>query len=481
MSQKIPKIGDLVRPTSIEAFVLFNDSESWACLRLYPTCDQIAFLDRNGNRLTPRAFPVIAVGKNKVVVKAPGKELFVLDLEYTEVVSPPAPPNKEPSLPTIEIEPKDEIETPSAPDDEMTESVAGQKLRLTNVVLDWGSKRPSVILLQQALNAAVGAKLTIDGDFGMGTNTIVRAYQKAKGLYVEGVVGGGTWAVLLNEATKKGWKPDLMLCVMEVVAWYEVGSHRNAYGMAEDDIGDGAGANYGLVQHNNYGSMRTLLNMSGRQDLLKQYNSTDKSKVNPAIKSWMGSPDGIAAQNKYFEQIIFNPSFKYVPDLGPLAEWADDATMKPYFDRLIMMLADSRVQNGGMFSSRRPFWKTLEEEYKGTPRYRELFYGKRWNKLLGEHVKYEELKERWFKTMHALSEVDNKAPETNKALIVAILHQIDDPEDQLILLAQWRARTSSSRWWEVVEARRMLDADGQGKVNGAVLDLYLDFGIGLDA
>jgi hypothetical protein len=433
-------------------------------------------LGRDGNHLTPRAFPVIAVGKNRVVVETPDKELLTMDLEYSEVVQPPEPPKVEPSVPTIEIE------TPSAPDDEMTESVAGQKRRLTNVVLDWGSKRPSVILLQQALNAAVGTKLTIDGDFGRGTNTIVRAYQKAKGLYVDGVVGGGTWAVLLNEATKKGWKPDLMLCVMEVIAWYEVGTNRDAYGMAEGDIGDSAGANYGIFQANNYGSMRTLLNMSGRQDLLKQYNSTDKSKVNQAIKAWMGSPEGIKAQNKYFEQIIFNPSFKYVPDLGPLAEWADDVVMKPYFDRLIMMLADSRVQNGGMFSSRRPFWRTLEAEYKGTPRYRELFYGKRWNKLLGEHVKYEELKERWFRTMHALGEVDNKAPETNKALMVTILNQIDDdPEDQLILLAQWRARTSSSRWWEVVEARRMLDADGQGKVNGAVLDLYFDFGIGLDA
>ena len=177
--------------------------------------------------------------------------------------------------------------------------------------------------------------------------------------------------------------------------------------MAESDIGDSAGANVGLVQHNNYGSMRTLLLMAGRKDLLAKYNSTDKSKVNPDIKHWAGSPEGIDAQNKYFKQIIFDPSFKYIPDLGPLAEWKNDPAMRLYFERLIMLIADSRVQNGGLFSSRRPFWKTLEAEYKGTPRYRELFYGKRWNRLLGEYITYDALKVRWFEKMEELKEVDN--------------------------------------------------------------------------
>lgn len=430
-------------------------------------------------QMEAEAYPIIAIGSNMVVLSTPDNRFIVLGKDGTEVVTLP-PPKEEPSVPTVEIDPKDEIETPSAPGEELPASVAGQKRRLTNVSLKKGSKRPSVILLQQALNAVMKLTLATDGDFGKSTYNAVSGYQDQRGLHKEGEVGSGTWAVLLNDATRKGWKPDFMICVMEVIAWYEVSIHRDVYGMAEDDIGDGAGANYSLIQANNYGSMRTILNMAGRQDLLKEYNSTDKSKVNYTIKKWFGSPEGISMMNQYFKKIIFHPSFKYLSDLGPLAEWENDPAMRPYFDRLIMMLADSRVQNGGMFSSRRPFWKTLEAKYKGTPRYRELFYGKIWDKLLGKYIKYEDLKVLWFEKMEELGEVDNKAPNTNKALMVKLLNQIDDPEDQLILLAQWRARTSSARWWKVVEVRRMLDADGQGTVNGATLDLYLDFGIGLD-
>ncbi|MDR1564872.1 MAG: peptidoglycan-binding protein [Oscillospiraceae bacterium] len=60
-----------------------------------------------------------------------------------------------------------------------------------------GSKGATVRQLQTLLNKN-GAKLAVDGDFGTKTLAAVKAYQKAKGLVVDGVVGVKTWGVLLK-------------------------------------------------------------------------------------------------------------------------------------------------------------------------------------------------------------------------------------------------------------------------------------------
>ena len=58
-----------------------------------------------------------------------------------------------------------------------------------------GSKGESVKTLQTALNRA-GANLAIDGSFGAKTQEAVKAFQRANGLTVDGVVGPATWAKL---------------------------------------------------------------------------------------------------------------------------------------------------------------------------------------------------------------------------------------------------------------------------------------------
>lgn len=60
-----------------------------------------------------------------------------------------------------------------------------------------GDKGTQVKVLQWLLNGHGYDAGTVDGIFGTNTRTAVRAYQKAKGLVVDGVVGKNTWGKLL--------------------------------------------------------------------------------------------------------------------------------------------------------------------------------------------------------------------------------------------------------------------------------------------
>lgn len=61
-----------------------------------------------------------------------------------------------------------------------------------------GSKGSDVVLLQQSLGKH-GYPCITDGVFGPGTATQVRAFQSAFGIAVDGVVGSGTWCLLLAD------------------------------------------------------------------------------------------------------------------------------------------------------------------------------------------------------------------------------------------------------------------------------------------
>ena len=70
-------------------------------------------------------------------------------------------------------------------------------------VLRSGSKGEEVKTLQRLLNSLSfkgkdGGVLTIDGDLGSNTEYALRAYQKAKGLAVDGICGKNSWNSLLK-------------------------------------------------------------------------------------------------------------------------------------------------------------------------------------------------------------------------------------------------------------------------------------------
>ncbi len=71
-------------------------------------------------------------------------------------------------------------------------------------VLKKGSKSDAVKALQENL-VKLGYAVSVDGDFGAGTEDAVRQLQKAFGYNVDGMVGDGT-QFLINQQIGLGWK-----------------------------------------------------------------------------------------------------------------------------------------------------------------------------------------------------------------------------------------------------------------------------------
>ena len=62
-----------------------------------------------------------------------------------------------------------------------------------------GSSGNEVMLLQSALNIRQGSGFALDGEFGPYTQSEVKRWQKAKGLYADGVCGPKTWPTVLGK------------------------------------------------------------------------------------------------------------------------------------------------------------------------------------------------------------------------------------------------------------------------------------------
>ncbi|MEW5891426.1 MAG: peptidoglycan-binding domain-containing protein, partial [Pseudomonadota bacterium] len=71
-----------------------------------------------------------------------------------------------------------------------------------------GSQGPCVGLAQQLLAQAGYSPGPVDCVFGSQTNSAVRAFQQARGLAVDGIVGPQTWAALSGAAGDGGQQPE---------------------------------------------------------------------------------------------------------------------------------------------------------------------------------------------------------------------------------------------------------------------------------
>lgn len=157
----------------------------------------------------------------------------------------------------------------------------------------------------------------LDGFHGPMTNKVLKQYQSDEGLEVTGI---------FDKKTLRYMKVDLCYRVFNLVAQFEGAlSKANAWGYKSIVPGDGAGWNYGILQHNRLGSMQLLKRQFGNID-----------------GAWFRTPAGSRGQFWYFMKYIFNPSVENANLMGDESE------------RTICMLCDARTQGGGFFPSKKP-------------------------------------------------------------------------------------------------------------------------------
>ena len=78
-------------------------------------------------------------------------------------------------------------------------------------VVKQGQSGERVRVIQLLLNNS-GAHLTVDGKFGSSTTTAVKAFQRKKGLAVDGFVGSATWTKLIV-TIRQGNRGDAVMAV----------------------------------------------------------------------------------------------------------------------------------------------------------------------------------------------------------------------------------------------------------------------------
>lgn len=77
-------------------------------------------------------------------------------------------------------------------------SVEVKTAKVNLPILENGSSGAAVEALQMLLNCNGYSCGRVDGDFGPGTESAVKKFQKAKGLTQDGIAGGNTWGAILG-------------------------------------------------------------------------------------------------------------------------------------------------------------------------------------------------------------------------------------------------------------------------------------------
>ncbi|MCX8008715.1 MAG: peptidoglycan-binding protein [Patescibacteria group bacterium] len=198
-----------------------------------------------------------------------------------------------------------------------------------NISYKKGCHRPLTIGIQKIVGTPP------DGLFGKKTEEAIKQWQKNNNLQETGIVNKEELKIMLPQI-------ELKYKILEVIACFEVGLPQytsNAWGKVTE-IDDGAGENYGVMQHNKFGSLQVMK---------AQYNFDDP-------RTFYGSAKGIEAQMWYFEEHI----------LKKAKEFCTKFNMKT--DRELLLVCDSIVQGGSAYPTRPPrsweYWNLSQTTLK---------------------------------------------------------------------------------------------------------------------
>lgn len=287
----------------------------------------------------------------------------------------------------------------------------------------------------------------------------VSNFQKEKNLKVDGTIGPETWKAL-SYFPEGGSMPPLYLRAQVVTAEIETGHVANTYGFnTGKDIGDGAGVNFGIVQHNSRGSLNKLLTDYAPVRIRQNWRRTKSIRD---LSEWMGSAEGVEAQNKYYKAEIYDTALH---NYSLLTE--DRNTNDVDYERFIVLLCDIAVQNGIFYSS----YRSIDE----------INDNGNWGRFLGHYIDWILVREKSKK----LKETFTANTIVNRKAMDFVSTHVTNINDFMVGVAMYRSRCSRKKYMNRVEQRKLTIAvplgykGWQGEIHGKEMDMYKNFGIGL--
>lgn len=312
-----------------------------------------------------------------------------------------------------------------------------------------GAKGDEVSRIQTRLREIGLYRGPIDGDFGGGTESAVRAFQQAQGLERDGIVGPTTWQALFGAgvpiaAPAISAKPLVYRNLALTGAFETEAPVPECFAGLAGDF-DGQGISFGALQWNlgqgtlqpllsaidrahpdvvdnifgpHAGELRAMLS-SSREDQLTWARSIQDGRRFVVVEPWRGLFKSLGRREE-FQAIEVDAAGRIYQDA---VTWCRTYGVKS--ERAVALMFDIRVQNGSIANTTRA---QIERD---------------------------------FATLDTGVDAD--------ALEVA----------RLRVIANRRAEAANPRWVEDVRARKLTIANGVGSIHGAYYDLEGQYGISL--
>lgn len=310
-----------------------------------------------------------------------------------------------------------------------------------------GSKGDEVRRIQGRLAELGLYRGPIDGDFGGGTETAVKAFQKANGLEVDGSVGPNTWKALFAEKIQK---PDILSKPVDYRCLALTGSFKTNAAPPECFAGlsgdfDGQGMSFGVLQWNfGQGTLQTLLKemINEHPEVIQGIFHDNYKALTDALSADKASLISFARSIQHpVKHFVFEPWKGMFKALGRTAEFQD---IERRHARGLYQAALSLCDEYGLWSERAAAL---------------MFDIKVQNGSIGSGTKAT--------IMNEIAALSKNLPE-------------DELEVQKMrIIANRRAEAANSRWIEDVRARKLCCANGRGAVHGVGYDLEEQFGLRL--
>lgn len=281
----------------------------------------------------------------------------------------------------------------------------------------------------------------IDGIFGPGTESAVKAFQREEGLAVDGIVGPNTWAALFEEESAQpdfSEKPLAWRC-LALTGSFETGDPPPECFAGLSGNFDGQGISMGCLQWNlGQGTLQSMLSQMMKShsnvmaDVFEERKSVLESVLDASYQEQMEWARSIQNSNELdepwqsmFKELGHREAFQKIQVATAHELFEEAVALSGEYDlhsgRAVALMFDIKVQNGSISNFTE---QQIREEFEELP-------------------------------------------------------EAEDEVARLCIIANLRSEASNPRWIEDVRNRKLTIATGRGSVHGIHYVLDEEYGIGL--